>query len=159
MSGGLTLISDPFVQTSIFISFSLLNILLLIVLFLMRRRMKLFLRGKDGLNLENLISKSSNDIVQLHLNMAKISHILEKQEKELASTIKKVGVVRFNPFNNTGGDQSFAIALLDSENSGVVVSSLYLREGARVYAKPISKLKSNYPLSGEEEEAIKKAVG
>ena len=57
-----------------------------------------------------------------------------------------------------GGDQSFSVALLDGENSGVVISALHTREGNRVYAKPVEKGKAvKYPLTEEEQEAIKKA--
>lgn len=73
--------------------------------------------------------------------------------------IQKVGLVRFNPFEETGGDQSFTLALLDGGENGVVVSSLYRREETRVYAKPVKKGKgTNYELSDEEQEAIKRAV-
>jgi hypothetical protein len=74
--------------------------------------------------------------------------------------VHKVGVVRFNPFKDLGGDQSFSIALLDGENNGVVVSSLHTREGNRVYAKPVELGKAvKHPLTEEEQEAIKKAEG
>lgn len=72
-------------------------------------------------------------------------------------TIRNVGVVRFNPFPDAGGDQSFAIALLDSEGSGVVISSLHARADTRVFAKQIDGGRSRYPLSEEEQDAIRRA--
>ena len=70
--------------------------------------------------------------------------------------LHKVGVVRFNPFKDLGGNQSFVISLLDGENSGMVFSSLHTREGTRIYAKPIVKGESHkYSLTKEEEDAIK----
>ncbi len=70
--------------------------------------------------------------------------------------LHKVGIVRYNPFKDLGGDQSFAIALLDGKNSGLVISSLHTREGTRVYAKPISAGDSKkYALTEEEKQAIK----
>jgi len=74
-------------------------------------------------------------------------------------SVQKVGVVRFNPFKDTGGDQSFAIALLDASDSGLVISSLYTRDGVRVFSKAIEKGKSKYQLSEEEKQAIEKAKG
>ena len=74
------------------------------------------------------------------------------------TTIQKVSVVRFDPFNEMGGKQSFAIALMDAENNGFVVSSLFVKEGNRVYAKAVKKGKSDYVLSKEELEAIEKAI-
>ena len=73
-------------------------------------------------------------------------------------TIQKTGVVRFNPFNDMGGDQSFVIALLDGKNNGLVVSSLFTNEGNRVYTKAIKNGKSDHVLSKEELEAINKAA-
>ena len=78
-------------------------------------------------------------------------------EKISQKTIQKIGVIRFNPFKETGGDQSFAIALLDADNNGLIISSLFTREGTRVYTKPIESGESKYLLSKEEIEALKKA--
>ena len=71
---------------------------------------------------------------------------------------QKIGVVRFNPFNNLGGNQSFVIALLDNKNSGFLISSLFVRDGNRVYAKILNQGKSDYPLSKEEVEALSRAT-
>jgi len=149
---------DPSVQSIITIALIIINIALLVLFFTMRRRVNMLLRGKSGKTLEESINQSSKEIAEIALNLEKISQQMNKHEEMMASTIKKIGIVRFNPFNNTGGDQSFAIALLNSNKSGVVISSLYLREGTRIYAKPVKELKSNYPLSKEEQEAIKKAI-
>ena len=67
-------------------------------------------------------------------------------------------MVRYNPFADSGGDQSFAIALLDSLGNGVVISSLHSRSETRVFAKPVQAGNSRYPLSDEEQDAIKKAL-
>lgn len=73
--------------------------------------------------------------------------------------ITKIGITRFNPFKEMGGDQSFSIALLDEENSGAVITSYYGRELNRVYAKTIQKGVSKQELSQEEKEAIRLASG
>lgn len=73
-------------------------------------------------------------------------------------TIQKTAVVRFNPFNEMGGNQSFAIALLDGKNNGLVISSLFVKDGNRVYSKAIKGGKSDHTLSNEEVEAISKAI-
>ncbi len=83
---------------------------------------------------------------------------LEALEAVARISVQKVGFKRFNPFDNTGGDQSFTICLLDQKNDGIVISSLYTREGVRVYAKAISSGSSKHPLSGEEEEVLKQAL-
>ncbi|MGD0576910.1 MAG: DUF4446 family protein [Candidatus Staskawiczbacteria bacterium] len=74
------------------------------------------------------------------------------------TTIRKTSVVRFDPFNEMGGKQSFVVALLDAKNNGFVISSLFVKEGNRVYAKAIKEGKSDYSLSKEELEAIEKAI-
>ena len=71
--------------------------------------------------------------------------------------VQKVGVVRFRAFEDTGSDLSFAVALLDSEDNGVVLSSLFGRTESRVYAKPVEHGASSYLLSTEENEALSKA--
>lgn len=73
-------------------------------------------------------------------------------------TFQKLGVVRFNPFNNLGGNQSFVIALLDKNNNGFVISSLFIKEGNRVYTKAVKNGKSEHALSDEEKLAIEKAI-
>ena len=94
----------------------------------------------------------------------------EKELKELdidLSDLRKIGLshisrfwlIRYNPYEDTGGDQSFTAALLDGEGTGFVLTSLHARSGTRVFAKPIEKGKSSkYRLSEEEEEAVKKAM-
>lgn len=152
------LAANPSIQLTFFLFSIFLNIILLIAFFFLKRKINFFLQGKNAKNLEGSISSLIDDADALHLNLEKMIQEQKKQDKMLQSTIRKMGIVRFNPFNNTGGDQSFAIAFLNSDDSGIIISSLFLREGTRIYAKPIKRLKSSYPLSKEEEEAIKKAV-
>lgn len=73
-------------------------------------------------------------------------------------SVQKIGFLRFNPFSETGGDNSFALTLLDRNNNGVIISSLYTREGVRVYAKSIEAGTPKYPLSKEEEASLEQAL-
>jgi len=93
----------------------------------------------------------------LERDLKKISSEIENIRKESVFSIQKVGVVRFNPFKEVGGNQSFSIALLNGKNDGVIITSLYSREENRVYGKPIKDGKSFHPLSKEEEKAIEEA--
>ena len=68
--------------------------------------------------------------------------------------LKKIAVVRFNPFNEIGGNQSFSLAILDDENNGAVITSLFTRNENRVYGKPIKNGSSEFTLTNEEKEAI-----
>jgi len=83
---------------------------------------------------------------------------IDALENAMPQTIRRTGLVRFNPFSDAGGDQSFSLALLDDRKNGVVISSLYGREINRVYAKPIENGSSTYQLSDEEKEAIARAT-
>jgi hypothetical protein len=76
----------------------------------------------------------------------------------LPSALRHVGLVRFSPFRDTGGDQSFTLALLDGEGDGVVVTALHSRTDSRLYAKPIQRYQSSYALTPEERDAIKRAI-
>ena len=79
--------------------------------------------------------------------------------KETKSHLQKMGFVRFNPFNDTGGDQSFCLAILDGHDNGIVISSLHSREQTRVYAKEIVAGKpKGVELSKEEREALREAT-
>ena len=72
---------------------------------------------------------------------------------------QRVGLVRYNPFEETGGNQSFALALLDADEDGFVISSLHARAGTRIYAKPLTAGRSEGALSDEEMEALALARG
>jgi hypothetical protein len=74
-------------------------------------------------------------------------------------SVQKIGFKRFNPFSDTGGDNSFVLALLDYEDNGIMISSLYTREGVRIYGKKIDKGQPRQPLSKEEESVLKEALG
>lgn len=78
-------------------------------------------------------------------------------DNEVKSSIKKLGIVRYNAFNDVGSDLSFSIAFLDSDDNGVVISGIYGRNETATFAKPITNGQSNYPLSAEEIQAIEKA--
>lgn len=113
-----------------------------------------FKKKKEPENLQGLLSQFKD----LKENLEKFSEELEKLKKESKFSIQRTGIVRFNPFSEIGGNQSFSIALLDGKNNGLVITSLYTREGNRIYAKPIVDGKSQYLLSREEKEAIEKAI-
>jgi len=104
--------------------------------------------------MENLlkdVSLAKKDIDNLKLYCAKI-------EREGLLHIQKVGLVRFNPFKDTGGDQSFILSLVDGNDTGVIISGLYARSGTRWYAKRVIKGKSTeHELSEEEKKALKEA--
>jgi len=112
-----------------------------------------FKKKKEPENLKEILSQFK----ELKENFDKISKELENFKKENKFNIQKFGIVRFNPFKEIGGNQSFAITLLDGEDDGIVITSLYTKEGNRIFGKPIKGGISEYLLSAEEKEAIEKA--
>lgn len=114
---------------------------------------KFLKKGKSPENLKEVL-----DCLQsLEKKIKKNSEELEGLKREDKFHVQKIGITRYNPFSGVGGDQSFSIALLDGNNNGVVITSLYARDGNRVYAKPLKEGESEYQLSEEEKKAIEKA--
>jgi hypothetical protein len=87
-----------------------------------------------------------------------LSSNLDRLAKQQMLCLQKVGFVRFDAFDDVGGEQSFALALLDTNDSGLVVSSIYSRRESRIYAKQVSAGNASHTLSSEEEEAIRQAT-
>ena len=112
---------------------------------------------------EKPVEITSKDLIkkvqELESKLEQTTKELGDLKQEMRRAITKIGITRFNPFKEIGGDQSFSIALLDEEHSGVVVTSYYGRELNRVYAKQIQAGKSEHELSEEEKEAISQAIG
>ena len=105
---------------------------------------------------ENL-NEVLKELTKLAEKNAELEKEIVKLKTETQFFFKKVGFIRYNPFDNLGGDQSFSLALLDSNDNGFVITSLFSREGNRVYAKTIKSGQSGYSLSGEEKQALEKA--
>ncbi len=114
-----------------------------------------------GITEKNLKAVLENILKQVDVSRKDIDYLkswCDTIEKDGQLHIQKVGLVRFNPFKDTGGDQSFALSLIDKSDTGVVISGLYSRSGTRWYAKRIIKGKAlEYELSEEEKKAIKEA--
>ena len=136
---------------------ALWNVLLQIQHWRIRKKLKTFFNGKKASDLEGVLFEEIKRLKKAEEGIKGLSKNLKSVEKMANESIQKASVVRFNPFKETGGDQSFVIALLDSRDNGLVITSLFTRQGNRVYSKPIKEGKSTYPLSKEETEALKKA--
>lgn len=107
--------------------------------------------------------KSSKEILEsldkLNKYIKDVNQRLEDFKKQSRTALQKIGIVRFNPFKDAGGNQSFSIAMLDADNNGFVLTSYYGRELNRTYLKPVKSGRPKYSLSEEEEEALSRAVG
>lgn len=136
----------------------LLNVLLLFWFLGMRRKLNLLFKGKKIKNLEDVLTGQLQKTRKIEVEMLDLFKRAEKLENISEQTFQKIGIIRFNPFSDMGGNQSFAVALLDSQDNGFVLSSLFIKEGNRVYAKAIKNGQSDYPLSKEEKEALDIAI-
>lgn len=112
-------------------------------------------KGVSEKTLSEVLSDFLKQDKQTQEALVKIHEQLKQQEKDSLKALQKIGLVRFNPFADTGGDQSFVIALLDGNDDGIVLTSLYSRTGVRWYLKTVRKGKGiEHELSKEEKEAI-----
>ena len=122
------------------------------------RRFAGLTRGADGKSLEAILDAHLDKVYAVARevdDLAARSAVLEQAQRR---AFQRIGLVRFNPFEDTGGNQSFALALLDADGNGWVLSSLHARTGTRVYAKSIRGGRSDGALSEEETAAIKQAT-
>ncbi len=117
------------------------------------------LAGVEEGNLEEVLERQLAQLQTTGERVEAIGAEIEEVEQVLARAIQRVGLVRFNPFSDTGGDQSFSIALLDAQGDGLVLSSLFSRSVTRIFAKPVLRGQSKYTLSEEEQQAIALAAG
>ncbi|PIS15017.1 hypothetical protein COT63_02145 [Candidatus Shapirobacteria bacterium CG09_land_8_20_14_0_10_38_17] len=139
------------------IVFSWLAILTFILLIAIVHYRRLTVGAKRE-SFTKILEQAVGGVKKNSLQINKVEELVKLLQKESYFSIQKVGLVRFNPFSETGGNQSFSLALLDGNNDGLVISSFHSREGTRIYAKIVKKgegKKSSF--SNEEEEAILKA--
>ena len=125
---------------------------------LLRRRLRRVLPQGESSGIDEILDRQLKRIDSLTERVDALNKLHRELEALGQRTIQKVAVIRYNPFSDTGGDQSFAIALLDSLGNGVVLSSLHSRTDTRVFAKAVQSGRSKYQLSDEEQDAIKKAL-
>lgn len=112
------------------------------------------LHESTGTSLGEALDAQASRVESAHQRLTELDQRYAQLETRSRGSLQHVGLVRFNPFSDTGSDQSFAIALLDDERSGIVVSSLHGRDGTRIFAKPIRAGQATHSLSAEEQQAL-----
>lgn len=139
----------------------MLMALLIVVLFetlmlawMQKRYVSFMKRLGNGNNLDEMLKSYIAEVKAIQKDNEEIKNYYTKLDSDLASCIQKVGLVRYNAFRDVGSDLSFAIALLDGNDDGIVFNGIYGSESSNIYAKPIKKRKSTYQLSQEEEYAL-----
>jgi hypothetical protein len=134
-----------------------LVIVLAILVIRMEVRFKRFLKGGSGKDLESYIAWLGKMYKSLDTKHAEMLDSLTIVDNKLKKSVRGVHMLRFNPFQEAGSNQSFAIALVDENGDGLILSSLYSRERMSIFAKPIVKLESVHELSDEETHALEEA--
>lgn len=115
--------------------------------------------GKTGKgNLDEILDELLKIDQKAVMDIESIKKELKEEIKKSQLHLQKIGLLRFNPFERMGGEQSFVIALLNEEDSGLLLNFIYTREGLRVYTKKVKQGKGEeYELSDEEKKAIDKS--
>jgi len=134
------------------------NIILSVFLYKSLKENKKLFGGTKKDELKSILGEHINRVGAVQVRLNDVVTTLSQVEEKSKKFISKVGVIRYNPFGDTGGDQSFVVALLDESDDGVVITSMHGRDRTRMYSKPINKgTSTEYELSEEEVIAIKKA--
>ena len=124
----------------------------------LRGRLDGLTRGSDGADLGAVLDAHLDKVYSVARELDELSARSAIVETAGRRAIQRIGLVRFNPFEDTGGNQSFALALTDATGTGFIVSSLHTRTGTRVYAKAVSAGRSDGALSAEETAALRLAI-
>lgn len=145
--------------------FLICNFVLVLILFILnistsvklkklRIKYNKFMNGLSDRNIEELLVACINKINDTAIKSKDIENHVNFIERNLLQCIQKVGMVRYNAFENMGSDLSFSIALLDGNDTGIILSGIYSRDSSSTYAKPVLNGKSKYALSAEEFQAL-----
>ena len=155
MSDGFRIMENPeFVGWTMIVLISLVIVETIVLLFIHKRYISFMKKLGNGSDLNEMLKSYLKEVESIKKDNSEIKGYYTKLDSDIASCIQKVGLVRYNAFKDVGSDLSFAIALLDGNNNGVVFNGIYGSEYSNIYAKPIKNKESNYQLSQEEEYAI-----
>ena len=124
----------------------------------LKSRLDSILGGLNSGSIESTLSHHIREVRTVNTRLDELNTEYERLAVTNSIASQKISLVRFNPFGDTGGDQSSTLAVLDAHDSGYVLTSIHGREGTRVYVKPVDLGKSKYTLSEEEQQALLQAM-
>ena len=156
--------NSPETALGAFVGVIVLLLVLVMVLFVRLSSLrslyeKMMVGEESGQSMEKMLLNHIEETRRVAEENAKLREENARIDALLKTAITRVGVVRFSAFQDMGSDLSYAVAMLDAFNNGVVFSSIFAREDSRSYVKPIDNGKSMYTLTKEEEQALKNAIG
>lgn len=146
--------STSFLKVICIFNLILVIILLIYIIYLNKKYIKFMNKIGNGNNLDQMLKRYLEDVRLVKKDNEEIKAYYTKLDKDISSSVQKMGLVRFNAFRDVGSNLSFALALLDRYNTGVVLNGIYGSETSNIYAKPVKNGESTYPLSDEEKYAI-----
>ncbi len=111
-----------------------------------------------GENIYDMLQQYVKNVEDIKAENSEIERYCEKLENDSKYNLKKIGLIRYNAYKDTGSELSFALAILNEKNTGIVLNGIYGRDISNIYAKPITEGKCTYALSKEEEQALKQAI-
>lgn len=123
----------------------------------LKEKYRKLVRGTDGKQIEGILFEHMDKIEEVHKRLNQMESQLDVFNNRLSFCVQRVGIVRYNAFNDTGSDLSYSIAFLDENNDGIILTGIYGRIETVSYAKPVKNGVSNYSLSVEELQALERA--
>lgn len=158
--------SWPIDPAIVIISLGIITILLLIMTIIcvvqnsrLYRKYDLFMRGKDAESLELIIANQIAQIEELKSQDRSNKDTMKTLMKSVRASYQKFGMVKYNAFKGMGGNLSFALAMLDMNNTGFILNSVHSREGCYLYIKVVVKGETDSTLCSEEKDALEQALG
>ncbi len=123
------------------------------------RRYDAFMRGRDAESMESFILKQQEDIDELKGAKLADREAMRVMNRNIRSALQKFGVVHYDAFEGMGGKMSFALAILDYTNTGIIINCMHSRDGCFIYTKNVEAGSTYTPLGAEEKEALERALG
>lgn len=157
-----------FLKTDIFLYILFGGLVLLLILYIAnlvslnktKKEYKNFMKKlANGKDLDEMLRKYIQNVEKVNEKNVELEAYCKKLDNDMTSCLQKVGIVRYSAFKDMGSDLSFALAILDEKNDGIVLNGIYSREISNIYAKPITNGTSKYTISEEEKQAIDIAIG
>lgn len=151
-------------STPLLVASLTLNLLVIILLLInmsittnLKDRYMRLVRGTDGARIENILFDHLDRVEAVHKRLDDMESLIDVFNNRLSFCIQKIGIVRYNAFEDTGSDLSYSIALLDENSDGIILTGIHGRTETVSYAKPVKGGVSNYNLSVEEDQALERA--
>lgn len=159
MENILNFIKTDYFYIAIIILLILLFIFYIIKLSKIKKEYKSFMKKiGNGENIQETLEKYIDELKIIKKENNELKNYYNKLDNKVAKCTQKIGLVRYSAFKDTGSDLSFALALLNEENTGIVLNGIYSMEMSNIFSKPVEKGISTYTLSEEEKQAINKAI-